>query len=85
MTDSDQNNIVLEILKKIQGSQTDLRNGMADIRRDVRTIKDEIVSLRTVIGEFIKTDARRESDYLGLARRVDRLEERMDMRDNPNS
>lgn len=83
MTEINDDNIILDILKKIQGSQADTRNSMTDIRRDVRNIKDEIVSLRTIIGEFIKTDARREIDYLALASRVDRLEQRMDIRDDP--
>ena len=56
---------------------------MADMCRDIRALKDEIVSLYTIMGESIKTDARRESDYLHLAARVERLEQRLDERDRP--
>ena len=77
------NKLILETLKKIQAGIADLRNGLADVRQDTRAIKDEIVSLRTIMGEFIKTDARRESDSLHLAARVDRLERRLDLQDNP--
>jgi hypothetical protein len=84
MVDPD-NKLILETLKKIQAGIADLRNGQVDLRRDVGTMKDEIVSLRTIMGEFIKTDARRESDYLHLAARVDRLERRADLQDNPLS
>jgi hypothetical protein len=73
---------VLEILKKIQGSLADVRNAQVDIRRDIRSMKDEIVSLRTIMGEFIKTDARRETDFLNLASRVDRIEQHLDLRDH---
>jgi hypothetical protein len=79
------NTLILETLKKIQAGILELRNGQVDLRRDVGTIKDEIVSLRTIMGEFIKTDARREGDYLHLAARVDRLERRADLHDNPLS
>ena len=51
------NNLILENLKKIQAGQAELRNAIADVRQDTRAIKDEIVSLRTIMGEFIKTDA----------------------------
>ena len=42
-------------------------------------IKDEVVSLRTIMDEFIKTDARRASDYLHLAARMERIERRLDL------
>jgi hypothetical protein len=73
---------VLEILKKIQAGLADVRNAQVDMRRDIRSMKDEIVSLRTIMGEFIKTDARREGDYLSLANRVDRIEQHLDLRDH---
>ena len=73
---------VLHILKKIQGSLTDLRNAQVDTRRDIRTMKDELVSLRTIMGEFIKADARREGDYLNLVSRVERIEQHLDLRDH---
>ena len=78
MADTVDNKLLYEIL-------VGLRNSMADQRSDIRSIKDEIVSLRTIMGEFIKTDARRESDYLHLAARIERLEQRLDERDRPQS
>lgn len=79
------NTFIIETLKKIQAGIAEIRNGQADMRRDIRTMKDEIVSVRTIMGEFIKTDARRETDYLHLAERVERLEHRMDNRDQPQA
>ncbi len=82
MSKSAPKDAVLEILKKIQGSLADVRNAQADMRRDIRSMKDEIVSLRAIMGEFIKTDARRETDYLNLASRVERIEDHLDLRDH---
>jgi hypothetical protein len=84
-TNTKDKDLVLEILKKLQTGMSELRNAVADVRQDTRTIKDEIVSLRTIMGEFIKTDARREGDHLLLSARVDRLERRLDLQDNPPS
>jgi len=53
------------------------------VKRDIRSMKNEMVSLRTIMGEFIKTDARRETDYLHLAARVERIEQRVDLQDHP--
>jgi len=83
MNDQEAHNLTHEILKKIQAGQLELRNAIVDVRQDIRAIKDEIVSLRTIMGEFIKTDARRESDYLHLAARVERLERRLADDDQP--
>jgi hypothetical protein len=77
------NQLILENLNKIQAGISDLRGGLADVRQDTHAIKDEIVSLRTIVGEFIKTDARRESDYLHLSARVERIERRLDLLNNP--
>ena len=82
MTEPD-NTLIYETLKKVQAGVAEIRNGQVDMRQDIRAIKDEIVSLRTIMGEFIKTDARRESDYLHLAARVDQIERRLDLQDNP--
>ena len=70
---------VRELLKKIQNGITEIRNGQTDMRRDIRGMKDELVSLRTIMGEFMKTDARRESDHLNLAGRVRRIEQHLDL------
>lgn len=72
MTEKITNELMYETLK---GLQTD----MSEVRRDVRAIKDEITSLRMIMGEFIKTDARRESDLASLASRVERIERRLDI------
>ena len=85
MNDQEAHNLTHEILKKIQVGQLELRNAIVDVRQDIRAIKDEIVSLRTIMGEFIKTDARRESDYLHLAARVERLERRLADDDQPSA
>jgi hypothetical protein len=76
--------LVLEILKKIQSGMAELRNVVTDTRQDIRGVKDEIVSLRTIMAEFLKTDARRETDYLNLAARVERIERRIDAQDIPH-
>jgi hypothetical protein len=82
MVDEPDNRLIFETLRKIQAGQVELRNAVADVRQDTRAIKDEIVSLRMIMGEFIKTDARRETDYLHLAARVDRIERRLDADDD---
>ncbi len=41
---------VLEILKKIQGSLADLRNGQADMRRDIRDLKSSNARILGMIG-----------------------------------
>jgi hypothetical protein len=68
--------IVLEHLKRIQADLTDLK-------RDMRSVKYDINSLRTIMGEFIKTDAHRDTDYLDLTGRVERIERRLDLQDHP--
>jgi len=83
MAETITNELIYDVVKKIQNSHADMRHDMADIRRDIRGLKDEIVFLRTIMGEFIKTDARRETDYLHLASRVDRIEHQLDLRDHP--
>jgi predicted nuclease with TOPRIM domain len=75
--------IVLEHLKKIQAGIAQLRNDNVDTRRDIRAMKDELVSVRSIMGEFMKTDARREGDYLHLSARLDRIENRLDLQDHP--
>jgi hypothetical protein len=77
------NELLYDVLKKVQTGIGDLRGAVADVRQDVRGIKDEIVSLRTIMGEFIKTDARRETDYLSLVTRVERIERRLEAQENP--
>ena len=83
MDSIDKDTLIIETLKKIQAGIVELRNSMTDLRKDMRGMIDEMVSLRTIMGEFIKTDARREGDYLHLAARVDRLEQRASEQDNP--
>jgi hypothetical protein len=75
--------IVLDI-KKLQAGQVEIRNTMMDMRQDIRAMKDEMVSFKTIMGEFMKTDARREGDYLHLVSRgVERIEHRLDIQDQP--
>jgi len=66
------NDLVLEHLKRIQSDLT-------EVKRDVREVKSEVVSLRTIMGEFIKTDARREGSIASLELRVERIERRLDL------
>jgi hypothetical protein len=75
--------VVPEMLKRIQAGILEIRSGQTDMRQDIRAIKEEIVSLRIIMGEFIKTDARRETDYLNVAARVARLEDWRDAQDHP--
>jgi hypothetical protein len=48
---------VLDILKKIQGSQADMRNMLVDVRRDVRELKSSNARLLGLIGEMVKGHA----------------------------
>lgn len=71
MTDAT-DNLVLEHLKRIQAD-------LSEVKRDVREVKSEVVSLRTIMGEFIKTDARREGSIASLELRIERIERRLDI------
>lgn len=42
--------LVLEHLKKIQAD-------ISELKIDVRTLKNEVISVRTIMGEFIKNSA----------------------------
>lgn len=66
--------LVLEHLKTIQAK-------LAQMERNDRGTIAELISLRTMMGEFIKTDARREGHYLSLEARVDRIERRLQLDD----
>ena len=79
MPDTVTNELIFETLKKIQDSVADIRNGQTDMRRDLRAMKDEMASMRTIMGEFLKSDARRESDYVHLAARIERIERHLDL------
>jgi hypothetical protein len=43
---------VLEILKKIQGSLADLRNGQADMRRDIRDLTSSNARILGIIADL---------------------------------
>jgi len=76
MTQPITNELMYEVLKALQ---TDV----ASIKRDIRTMKEDIISLRAIMAEFLKADTRRESDHLDLAARVERIERRLDLQDRP--
>ena len=82
-TPTEPQDIILDILKKLHAGQPEIRNTMMDMRQDIRAMKDEMVSFKTIMGEFMKTDARREGDYLHLVSRVERIEHRLDIQDQP--
>ena len=69
------NSLLLEHLKRIQAD-------LSEVKRDVRGVKSEIVSLRTIMGEFLKADARREGSIASLEVRVERIERRLDIQDS---
>ena len=79
MPDTVTNELIFETLKKVQDNVADIRNGQTDMRRDMRAMKDEMASMRTIMGEFLKSDARRESDYVHLAARIERIERHLDL------
>jgi hypothetical protein len=66
--------LVLEHLKAIPAK-------LAQMERNDRETVAELISLRTMMGEFIKTDARRDAHYLTLEARVDRIERRLQLAD----
>ena len=53
---------------------------MIDTRRDLRTVKNDLILLRTIMGEAVKTDAWREGDFAALQIRIERIEHRLDIR-----
>jgi predicted nuclease with TOPRIM domain len=68
---------VLEILKKIQGSLAALRNGQADMRRDIRDLKSSNARILGMIGEMVKAHATVDDRFNALEARVERLEDRL--------
>lgn len=78
MTD-EPNNLVLEHLKKIQASLAEMRNTMADMRRDTRDVKASNAMILGMIGEMVKASARDEERFAGLEARLERLEHRFDL------
>ena len=56
-----------------------MRADIADPKHDMREVRSEVISLRVVMGEFIKADARRESSVASLEHRVERLERRLEL------
>ncbi len=62
-------NLVLELLRA-------MRADIEEIKRDLHEVKSEVISLRIIMGEFIKADARREGSIASLEHRVERLERR---------
>jgi hypothetical protein len=67
-------NLVLELLRAI-------RADMDEIKRDLREVKSEVISLRVIMGEFLKADARREGSIASLEHRVERIERRLELAD----
>ena len=73
MTDAP-DNLVLEILRRMQAD-------IAAMRQDLRDMKGDLISLRTIMAEFLKTDARRETDMLALQLDLERIKTRLDLTD----
>jgi transcription elongation GreA/GreB family factor len=65
--------LIYETLKKIQAD-------LSDLKRETREVKSEVISLRGMIGDLIKTDSRREAGHASLEQRVERIEARLDLR-----
>jgi BMFP domain-containing protein YqiC len=68
---------VLEILKKIQASQADMRNALVDIRRDIRELKASNSRILTMIGEMVKAHGSVDDRMNALEARIERLEDRL--------
>jgi len=66
--------IVLEHLKRIQAD-------LGEVRRDMREVKAEVISLRTIMGEFIKADGRRDGSIATLEHRIARIERHLELQD----
>ncbi len=68
---------VLEILKKIQGSLTDVRNAQVDMRRDIRELKSSNARMLGMIGEMVRAHASVDDRFNELESRIERLEDRL--------
>jgi predicted nuclease with TOPRIM domain len=66
--------LVLEHLKQIQ-------HRLGNIEGDVRDVKSELISIRTIMGELLKSEARQDGDYAMLKRRIERIEMRLELHD----
>lgn len=72
MADIVTNELIYETLKKVQ-------DGVADLKRDLREVKLDLNGLRGMVGDLIKTDSRRDTSYISLESRVERIEARLDL------
>lgn len=72
MADIVTNELIYETLKKVQ-------DGVADLKRDLREVKLDLNGLRGMVGDLIKTNSRRDTSYISLESRVERIEARLDL------
>ncbi|MBI5721419.1 MAG: hypothetical protein HZC37_27430 [Burkholderiales bacterium] len=77
MTTTVTNELIYETLKRMQGDLTELR-------RETREVKADVTSIRSILGDLIKTDARRDGAYAVLEQRIERIERRLDLHDPRN-
>jgi hypothetical protein len=70
--------IVLEHLKRIQGD-------LADLKRDVRDLKASNGMILGMTGELVKAAGRTDERFAELEIRVDRIEQRLGLHDQPTA
>ncbi|MBL8253812.1 MAG: hypothetical protein JNJ76_09445 [Candidatus Competibacter sp.] len=76
MTEADQS-LMLEILKRLQAD-------MSDVKRDLAGIRVEISAMGQQLGALTSAVYSGKSEMDDLRRRVERIEHRLELRDNPH-
>jgi hypothetical protein len=77
------NTFIHETLKKIQAGIAELRNGQADLRRDVRDLKASNAMILGLVGEMVKGSGRENERLARIEARLDHLEHHLTERDQP--
>ncbi|HTV54287.1 MAG TPA: hypothetical protein VMI06_05165 [Terriglobia bacterium] len=68
--------LVLEHLKRIQAD-------MAEMKRDIRELKGTCSTTLGIVGELVKSEAREQARFSELEVRIERIERRLDIHDQP--
>ena len=74
MTDKEPDNLVLEILRRIQGDLSILKDGQGDL-------KSELIGIRKQLHAMQGDSLRQEQTIAGLRLEVDRINTRLDLSD----
>lgn len=78
MADTVTNELIFEILKKIQASIAEIRNGQVDLRQEMRGLKEVQISTREEIQALRRDVLRQERGFAALQLDMDQVKTRLD-------